>query len=49
MVYATLNLALAQGMCPMCATMGMWMILFWILIIAVIIGAVWMFTRRSRR
>lgn len=42
-------LGLLQGMCPMCPAMGVWMILFWIVLIAAIVAVVWMFTRRSRR
>lgn len=49
MQYGILNLALIQGMCPMCASMGVWMILSWILLIAVIVGVVWMFARWIRR
>ncbi|CAN5853563.1 hypothetical protein BH20GEM3_BH20GEM3_02650 [soil metagenome] len=35
-----------QGMCPMCMGMGLWMVLFWALLIAVVIAVVWMIVRR---
>jgi uncharacterized membrane protein len=44
-----LSLALIQGWCPMCASMGLWMILFWVVVIAAIVAVVWMLTRRSRQ
>jgi hypothetical protein len=37
-----------RGMCPMCAGMGIWMILFWVVVFAVLLGIVWLLVRRSR-
>lgn len=42
-------LVFLQGWCPMCPAMGMWIILFWIVVIAAIVAVVWMVTRRIRR
>lgn len=39
---------LVQGMCPMCAGMGIWMVLFWIVVLALIAGVIWMLVRRGR-
>lgn len=39
-------LALLQGMCPMCAGMGVWMILFWITLLVAVVGVVWLLVRR---
>lgn len=33
----------------MCVGMGLWMVLFWVVLIVAIVAVVWMFTRRSRR
>jgi hypothetical protein len=39
---------LLQGMCPMCAGMGLGMILVWIVLIAAVVAVVWLLLRRSR-
>lgn len=40
---------LVQGLCPMCATMGVWMILLWIFVLAAVAALVWMVVRWTRR
>lgn len=40
---------LAQGLCPMCAGMGISMVLVWVLVLAMIAGLVWLVVRRTRR
>ncbi len=42
------TLALLQGMCPMCAGMAIWMILFWVVVIVAVVAVVWLLIRRSR-
>jgi uncharacterized membrane protein len=41
-------LSLLQGMCPMCAGMGLWTVLFWIVVVAAVVAVVWLLVRRSR-
>lgn len=40
--------ALIQGMCPMCGGMGLWMVLFWVVLILLVGGAIWALVRRNR-
>ena len=42
------SLALLQGMCPMCAMMGPWMILLWVILVVAVVALVWMLVRRFR-
>jgi uncharacterized membrane protein len=41
-------LVLLQGMCPMCAGMGIWMVLFWVVVLVAIVALVWLLVRRNR-
>ena len=41
-------LVLLQGMCPMCAGIGFWMVLFWVVVLVVIVALVWVLVRRNR-
>lgn len=42
-------LALLQGMCPMCAGMGIWMLLFWIIVLVAVGAGVWLLVRMLRK
>lgn len=42
-------LGFLQGMCPMCPGMGMWMILFWVVVILAVVALVWLLVRGTRR
>ncbi len=41
--------SIVQGMCPMCGAMGPWMILVWLLVLALVVGVVWLVIRMIRR
>lgn len=43
------TIGVAQGMCPMCAGMGLGMLLFWLVVLVLIAVAVWLVVRRVRR
>lgn len=39
-------LGLAQGVCPMCPGMGLWMALFWVVVLLLVVAVVWMLVRQ---